>query len=117
MSRGSLFKEKLSDLQEKLEEKMVEEFASNPILHSIREECGKSVDRLASERDNFEEDANASSRIKAADSLLNRAGYVKPEDQKERDVIIVALSEEKLSKIREAQVGGKIPAQPDKVQG
>lgn len=110
-----LFKQEIARIQEKLEDRLVEDSVSDPVLLKLKVAAGKAADRLVSELDSVGEDSNSSSRIKAATSILDRLGYGDKKEEKKTDsMIFVALSSSKL-----ASILGKteLAVQPASIQG
>lgn len=112
-----LFKQEIARVQEKLEDRLVEDSVSDPVLMKLKMAASKAADRLVAEMDMVGEDSNSSSRIKAATSILDRLGYGdKKEESKEPNIMFVSLSAEKLASIMGKKTLAAIPT-GESVQG
>jgi hypothetical protein len=99
---------------EELEDRVLEDAVKDPVLAKLKTAALRSVERLISEVDNAEEGASATSRIKAAESILDRCGYNHREKETGVSAIFIPLSQDKLDSIL-----GKAPLspQPQNIQG
>lgn len=114
ISNQELFKEAVRLIQVELEDRLIDESISDPVLLKIKLEAGKSVDRLVLERDMVETELGASSttRISAAKSLLALSGYDK--DQKAMSpMITINLTQDKIAAVMRNK---DIKPQPDRIE-
>ena len=109
-----LFKHEQERIMEELEDRVLEDAVKDPVLAKLKTAALRSVERLISEVDNAEEGASATSRIKAAESILDRCGYNHREKETGVSAIFIPLSQDKLDSIL-----GKAPLspQPQNIQG
>ena len=107
-----LFQEEVSRLSRKLEEESLDEVRDNPVIARLEEESLTSVEMLAKERDNFNEEqgATSGSRIKAANSILDRAQYGSKRDEPLTSAVVINLSQAMLDRVSKERTA--VP-QPD----
>jgi len=111
-----LFKQEVKRVEGELEEKMLENAVSDPVVAKMKMSALQAVSVLVSEMNNQEKEMGASSatRIRAADSLLDRVGYNTPSVQNGSNIIFLEMSTAKLDALR----GKKgVAEQPDSVRG
>lgn len=111
-----LFKHEQERIMEELEDRVLEDAVKDPVLAKLKTSALKAVERLISEIDNGDKEsgASATSRIKAAESILDRCGYNHREKETGVSAIFIPLSQDKLDSIL-----GKAPLlpQPQNIQG
>lgn len=109
-----LFQQEVARIQQELEQRMLDDASSDPIMLELRQGAQRAASRLVKEIDNAGEDSNASSRIKAATTLLDRLGYTSKKDDQAQQVVFVSLTQDKV----DAVMGKKVLAeQPESIQG
>lgn len=122
IARGRLFKKRMEDLQREIDQQMIAEVAEDPVQAKLRGLTLRAVERLGEEMDNYdceEGKATAGTRIKAANSLLDRAGVVGKRDDM-GGTVVLQLSTEKLDGIQaslEAMKRKTFEDIPDSVDG
>jgi len=109
-----LFKHEQLRIEAELEDKILDDEVKDPILARLKTATIKAVTRLVEEVDNCQEGSSASTRIKAAESILDRCGYSHKEKETTLNTVFVPISQEKIDAIF-----AKTPllTQPDSVQG
>lgn len=112
-----LFKEELSRIQKEIEDRIVEDAVSDPVHAKLKAASVKATNLLIAEveNNNPEEGANAGTRIKAANSILDRAGYTTGIQQSSGVNITFQLSKDKLNFA--LSKAGAVEPQPDIVNG
>ncbi len=111
-----IFREELSRIQMELEDRILDDGVKDPVYAALKIGAAKSVQTLLAEQANMnpEEGASASTRIKAANSILDRVGYNSAPQQAAVNITF-QLSREKLE-----LACGKPPSiepQPDSIEG
>ena len=111
-----LFKQEVARIGRELEDRLLDSAVSDPILAKMKMNAMKAVEVLVQEMENVEKEmgGTAATRIKAADSLLDRVGYNTPQLQANQNIIFLEMSSEKLSALKGKKVLGK---QPDSILG
>lgn len=74
ITKSPLFKTELVEMQREIDEQVIQEAASDPVMQVIKINALKAAKRLVDEIDN-DGDGSASTRIKACESVLNKGGY------------------------------------------
>ena len=105
-----LFLAEVDRIVDEIEENELSEESRDGTFIKLRASSRGAAERLAIEVDNEDEGASASTRISAANSILDRAGYRAKETSDTPSVIFLEFSPEKLSALR-AKHG--ITPQPD----
>ena len=116
ITTSPLFQHEVARVAGELEDRILDDAVKDPVLAQLKAGTLSAVKRLLVEADNCnpEEGANAGTRIRAAESILDRCGYNYKQEPAQNNVIFVALGSEKL----DAVLGKKeITAQPTSVQG
>lgn len=111
-----LFKHEVERVSSELEDRILEDAAKDPVMAQLKAGTLTAVKTLLHEAENHnpEEGASAGTRIRAAESILDRCGYNYKPEAPQSNVIFVSLGSEKL----DAVLGKKeITAQPTSVQG
>jgi len=110
-----LFKEEVKRIQSEIENRMIEDAVTDPVVARLKMSAVKASELLVAELSNHEREdgASATSRIKAATEILNRAGYSDNQQVEGQNIIFLELSPEKLSALQPK----KIEKQPDKIKG
>jgi len=109
-----IFKHEVERINGELEERILEDAVKDPVHLKLKMAATKAANRLIEEIDAAGEDSNASSRIRAAESILDRCGYNSKETDKSQQVIFVGLTPDKLDAILTKK---EITPQPQSVQG
>jgi hypothetical protein len=88
--RAPLFKAEVASIQDELTDRMIDETIKDPSVARLKTLSAKAITALESELENHnrEDGATAASRIKAADSILDRAGYIGKTEQLAPSVVI-----------------------------
>jgi len=111
-----IFQEELSRVQTELEDRILDDGVKDPVYAALKMGATKAVATLRAELENTnpEEGASASTRIKAANSILDRVGYNSARQQAAVNITF-QLSREKL----ELACGKPAPVapQPDSIEG
>jgi len=110
--RDSLFQQEVKRLEKEREDLELEASLTDPIIAQMKMNALRAVNRLIGEVDNFEEDlgANASTRIKAANSILDKLGYNKSIVGSGSTLLIQELSRDKLDAVEKKY---RLSPQPD----
>lgn len=106
----ALFQQEVARIQAELEQRMLDDTSSDPIMLELRQGARKAAARLVKEVDMTGEDANAGSRIKAAVSLLDRLGYTAKREDQQASVVFVTITGDKLDAIMGTKQLGEQPA-------
>ena len=93
-------------------DKLLEEEQSDPVLAMIKSVAPKAVNVIIRELNDYEKDngATAATRIRAAESILDRAGYNGKQEEAKGSSILLNLSSEQLKALINPQ---PIKDQPD----
>lgn len=99
VAEGATFQKAVEKIQIDIDAALVQEEASDPIRALLKAQAKKSVTRLSDEvdSDNKEGGACATTRIKAANSILTMLGYGKQEAQ--TNLAVIMLSPDKLKSV------------------
>ena len=114
MRSGATFKRALSDLNEAIDQELAEKAAEDPVRAYLNGKGMSAAKTLARLAENHDEDTPHSVQAKAADSILNRAGYGGQQDSVALPVLM--LSKEKLDSILEPKKE-TLNAVPDSIDG
>lgn len=100
---SELFQRELARAREKFQDELLAKELEDPAMQALRQSAGRAAEVLVSEMDNYNPDsgASAATRIKAADSILDRIGLAAPKSQ-EREAapqVVINISTEKLEKL------------------
>ena len=87
-----LFQEELRRISVEVEDKFIEGLPEDPVFLKLRLAADKAANRLGEEVDNFEL-GTADSRIRAANSILDRIGYYKKDTPQVPSIQIIVSSE------------------------
>ncbi len=100
--RGSLFESAVTELQMSMDQEFISAEAEDPVRLLLRSKAKSAATRLGEEMDNFDMDTggSASTRIKAADTILNLSGYGKQEVT--NNLAVIMLSPDKLKAVHSA---------------
>lgn len=93
---------------------MLDDAVKDPVIAKIKLASLRAATRLIEEVDSSGEDSSSMSRIKAAESILDRCGYTHKNEPQQNNVIFVSLSPDKLNSVLEKT---EIKPQPSSVQG
>lgn len=102
VTRGGTFSKAVSEIQKAIDLQVIEEAAEDPIRRKLKVASMNAANRLVDEVNNFdkEQGANASTRIKAASTVLDISGYTKQENT--APLAVIMLSPGKLELIKNA---------------
>ena len=122
VKRGSLFRKKLKDMQEQMNQQLIEEQQGDPLRQKLRAHAGRAISRVVEEIDNTDpsQGASATTRLKAAATLLDRAGYGVKQDEAAGSSVTIMISTEKMDGIKkslEALQNDVLESIPDCVDG
>jgi hypothetical protein len=112
-----LFKDEVARVAGELEEAIIDEAVKDPVHARLRAASVQAANLLIEEIENNDpsQGASSSTRIKAATSILDRAGYSSAPSAQVNQTLIFNLSESKLNSIMN---GAKKPeVQPDSITG
>lgn len=111
-----LFKHEINRVAQEIEERAIEAAVTDPVLLRIKSATLNAVNRLVNEVDNIdpESGASATSRIRAAESILDRCGYSTMKDDKPIGAVFIPVTQDKLDAI---MAKSSIQAQPQSIQG
>ncbi len=100
-----LFRSKVTELQQEIENQMIDDHVCDPTLATLRSETLSSAKTLVEERDNWatETGASSNSRIKAALAILDMTGYNKSSTEDKAPSIVINLSPAKLQAVKDSQ--------------
>jgi hypothetical protein len=109
-----LFKHEQQRIESELEDRLIDDEVKDPVLAKLKMATVKAVTRLVEEIDNCQEGASASTRIKAAESILDRCGYSHKEKETTMNTVFVPIQQEKIDAIFKKMA---ITPQADSIQG
>lgn len=109
-----IFKHEQERIASELEDRILDDAVKDPVTAQLKAATLKAVNRLVSEIDNESESASASTRIKAAESILDRCGYNHQPKETALSAVFVPISQEKLDAIL---AKSEIKPQPQSIQG
>jgi hypothetical protein len=86
-----IFRKEYERISLELEKRFLEDATEDPVVARLRLASSKAASRLSEEVDNFdpESGASAATRIRAADSILDRIGYTKKQEQSAPPALIL----------------------------
>lgn len=104
-----LFKAEVRRVEAELEERILEDAASDPVVAELKMAGKIAAARLVQEVENFDKESggSAATRIKAAESILDRIGYSQPVSSNGPSLIFVELSPEKLAAVQKKATPAK----------
>jgi len=121
VARGDLFQQEVKRVQGEIEQQIIEKAVEDPVLQKLQALSYRAVTTLSDEMDNYDPElgGSATTRISAADKILNKAGYSGKKDGADSaSVIILSLSEAKLNSVKAVDLNRKlIESAPDSVDG
>ena len=106
-----LFKEEVKNLAEKIDAEIIEQAAEDPIRRKLELASRTAVEVLEQEMVNHDRDydgASSATRLKAADSILNRAGYGSDKEEKS-NVVVLNLNAEHLKSVMAIETPESMP--------
>ena len=111
-----LFKHEQERITSELEDRILEDAVKDPVIARIKAASLKAVNRLVEEIDAVGEESGAtsSSRIKAAESILDRCGYNSKKEDHPTGAVFIPVTQDKLDAI--FSKAGILP-QPQSIQG
>ena len=111
-----IFQEELRRVEAELEDRVLDDASSDPTLVQLKNLTRKAVETLSVELENtdVEQGASASTRIKAANSILDRAGYSSLPTTPTVNISF-QLSKEKLDLV--TGKAASVSPQPDSIEG
>jgi hypothetical protein len=118
IARGNLVQKRVREVTKELDARVIEEAAADPTMLFIRNKSMKAAARLAHEVDNMDredEGATASTRLKAAETLLSIGGYRAKEEDRSGGVVIM-ISGDKINLGRDI-IEKNVTTMPDFVDG
>ena len=121
VARGDLFQENVRRFQAEIDQEIIQDAVSDPVLAKLRALSYRAVGTLAEEMESFDKEngASAATRISASKEVLNRAGYAGKSEGEGVSKVILLLSESKLDAIKQAtEITEYVLAEvPDNVDG
>jgi len=95
IANSTLFKTEVKRIGDKLEQQEIEAYHENPAMQKLKAAQIRAVDTLTIELDNYDKDSGASamSRIKSANSVIEKSGLVQVEQT--APVTIIQISSNK----------------------
>ena len=106
ITNTTLFKAELEKVVREIEEREIETASTDPVRLKLMAAGEKAATRLVAEMDNMSADASASTRIKAAESILDRLGYSqRQEESRPQQTIVLNVSASKLQLLQNIVLG------------
>ena len=101
IEKAPLFIEEVKRIQEKREEELLDKAEEDPIYLKLKLATNRAASMLVSEIENLDSETGgtAGTRIKAAESILDRTGYGKKQDEEIGRILMINLSEEKAAQV------------------
>jgi len=107
ITTAPLFQQEVRRIESEIEEQIIDQHVTDPTVAELKSHSLAAAKKLGEELDNYDSETggSASSRIKAAQALLDINGYTNKEDSGGQTVVI-NLSPEKLANIQKRKVEG-----------
>ena len=110
VTSSALFKQQLEQLHNSADDDVIEEVKNDPVLLTLKLKAKQAAERLIAEMSNMEDSANSMSRIKAANSILDRLGYNSQPVTNQPQAIVITLTSEQADAIKKQKVLQEQPA-------
>lgn len=109
---SQMFRAVLEEINGEIDQRVAEEAVNDPTLATLRLNARKAADTLVEVMEGAAEGVTASSRIKAADSILDRTGFAREKEAAPPQVVFLKISANQLALV----MGGNLPKeQPSSV--
>jgi len=115
MRQGATFKRAVQEMQARIDDELVQHAAEDPVKQYLHSKGLSAAKRLVALAEDHDSETPHAVQAKAADSILNRAGYGAPKDNVV--VPILMLSPAKLDAVQGMQKAEGVVEMPDYVDG